>query len=87
MIQRNIELFSDMEPEQKLVAHVILQAVIDAQQTKEPKVQSVACAWLWECCPDIAQGLSLHRPTVERENHERFSEVVSDYGYERIRGH
>lgn len=87
MIQRTIDLFSDMEPEQKLVAHVILQAVIDAQQTREPKVQRVACAWLWECCPDIAEGLSLRRHTVERESHERFSEVVSDYGYERIRSY
>lgn len=50
------------EPEQTLLAHVIFQTVLDAQQTKEPDLQTEARLWLWECMPHVAEGLELNRP-------------------------
>lgn len=59
--ETTLQVFADLEPEQALLAHIILQSVIDAQQTKEPDIQAEAWDWLWECVPHIAEGMVSNR--------------------------
>lgn len=37
----------------------IARAIRDATQTADPALQQEAAAWLWICCPDIAEQVEL----------------------------
>jgi hypothetical protein len=38
------------------------RAIKDAGQTDDPVLQQEALAWLWVCCPDLADELRLPAP-------------------------
>ena len=42
-------------------------AIKDARQTHDLVLQQEACAWLWVCCPDIADELGLPTPAPSAE--------------------
>lgn len=50
------------DPWANLTCGVILRAVQDAQLSN-PEIREEAIAWLWVCCPDIAEKLGL--PVLE----------------------
>jgi hypothetical protein len=39
-------------------------AIKDAGQTDDPVLQQEALAWLWVCCPDLADELRLPAPAT-----------------------
>jgi len=41
---------------------VLTHALKDAKQAKDGALQQEALAWLWVCCPDIADELALPTP-------------------------
>jgi hypothetical protein len=41
------------------VSQTIARAIRDATQTADPARQQEAAAWLWICCPDIAEQVDL----------------------------
>jgi hypothetical protein len=46
---------------------VTAHAIKDAQQTQDSVRQQEALAWLWVCCPDLADELQLPLPSSEPE--------------------
>lgn len=44
------------------VENMIAQAIEDALQNDDLGLQQEARAWLWVCCPDLADQLELPRP-------------------------
>ena len=50
---------------------VLARAIRDARQTCDPALQQEALAWLWVCCPDVADELDLALPgtTSAQANH------------------
>jgi hypothetical protein len=43
----------------------IARAIRDATQFADPALQEEATAWLWICCPDIAEQIELPDPQYE----------------------
>lgn len=43
---------------------MLSRAVRDACQGYDPTLRAEALAWLWVCCPDVAEGLTLPTPEV-----------------------
>ena len=41
---------------------MLQQAIADARQSHDLVLQQEALAWLWVCCPDVADDLRLPRP-------------------------
>jgi hypothetical protein len=41
---------------------MLRQAIADARQCQDSLLQQEATTWLWVCCPDVADELSLPRP-------------------------
>lgn len=47
---------------ESLMDTMIVRAVRDAQQSHDLTLQQEARAWLWICCPDLADQLDLPSP-------------------------
>jgi hypothetical protein len=45
-----------------LTDDVLPHAIKDARQAKDSALQQEALAWLWVCCPDVADELALPTP-------------------------
>lgn len=43
---------------------VLARAIRDARQTRDKVLQQEALAWLWICCPDVADELGLGMPVA-----------------------
>lgn len=43
---------------------MLQQAIADARQSHDRALQQEALAWLWICCPDVADDLHLPRPNL-----------------------
>lgn len=43
---------------------MLSRAVRDACQQQNPTLRTEALAWLWVCCPDVADQLTLPTPEV-----------------------
>lgn len=44
--------------------NMMQQAISDARQSHDPVLRQEALAWLWICCPDVADDLRLPRPNL-----------------------
>jgi hypothetical protein len=53
---------ADPFADNEVVQRVTIRAIHDARQTVDLKLQGEALAWLWVCCPDLADELEL--PTL-----------------------
>jgi hypothetical protein len=47
------------------IEEVTAHAIKDAQQALDPTLQQEALAWLWVCCPDLADELGLPLPATD----------------------
>ena len=47
-----------------IVDTMIGRAVRDAHQHEDPALRDEASAWLWVCCPDLADQLDLPNPVA-----------------------
>lgn len=45
---------------------LLQQAIADARQSQDRALQQEALAWLWICCPDVADDLHLPRPNLRK---------------------
>jgi hypothetical protein len=60
------------------IDEVTAHAIKDAQQTQDPMRRQEALAWLWVCCPDLADELQLPLPSSEPESEiEHYLERLS----------
>jgi hypothetical protein len=48
---------------------MLRQAIADARQCQDSLLQQEAITWLWVCCPDVADELSLPRPKALKNGH------------------
>jgi hypothetical protein len=48
---------------------MLRQAIADARQSQDAVLQQEAITWLWVCCPDVADELSLPRPKTLKNGH------------------
>ena len=61
-----------------LVDDALIRAIRDARQTCDKALRQEALAWLWICCPDIADELRLPTPETVAKVKEAQPEVT-DY--------
>ena len=47
------------------VGQTIARAIRDATQSTDPALRQEAVAWLWICCPDIAEQVDLPDPDID----------------------
>ncbi|MCB0061202.1 MAG: hypothetical protein KDE19_03775 [Caldilineaceae bacterium] len=50
--------------ENQLEDALLSRAVRDACQRYDPALRAEALAWLWVCCPDVAEELTLPTPEI-----------------------
>jgi hypothetical protein len=61
---RDCQKFDPMDKTNlELTDGILTRAIKDARQSQDRSLQQEALAWLWVCCPDIADDLSL--PALE----------------------
>jgi hypothetical protein len=53
---------SDRAMPEELMDTMIVRAIEDALQGQDIALQQEARAWLWICCPDVADQLDLPHP-------------------------
>lgn len=54
-----------LDPAEQLLAAMVKQALADARQTHNPRLQREALQWLWQCCPIVAQTAQLPPVALE----------------------
>ena len=57
---------------------ILTHAIKDARQSQDRSLQQEALAWLWVCCPDIADDLNLPTPETG-EIQPDFTEYLQRY--------
>lgn len=60
------------------ISQTIARAIRDATQTTDPARRQEAAAWLWICCPDIAEQVELPDPNVDTMPAQATSYVMGE---------